>query len=166
MKYKKVNILFIVFLCILLSSCASKTITNKNVKDNNIVKQKEEFFGTWIIKKHISVCTIGIYSKEDVEKFIGKEIYYSEKKASFGNSVCKNPVYEKIFISAEDFTQQYRITPEQISISADPLMEVTVYPDKRKRFPWFSTGNDFYIKDKNTLIMCDQGDYFELERKK
>ncbi|MEG6586762.1 hypothetical protein [Dendrosporobacter sp. 1207_IL3150] len=147
---------------------------NKRVQPNNPAandtatknKSAEIFYGQWVIKKVAAYGPVGTYSKEDVEKIVGKRLSFSKEKAScFGddikylNDVVVAPIYERTIISKSDFATENRNRPtfEDLGIKNDSVTRINVSDSK-------STRCVFYIKDNSTLILYGGGTFFELSR--
>ncbi len=128
-------------------------------------ESKEVFYGEWVIQKVLAYGSAGTYSTESAESLLGKNLIFSEDKASnFGDEpsaiskIATNPIYKKTLVSKDEFITNYRMSLDKLGISSDSASEITVSDSK-------GTVSTFFIKDDNTLIIYGGGTYFELLRK-
>lgn len=195
MKKNYVNYLLLMILCVSLGACnndpnissgltkqadkLSKATENINQnansnetanKQENLVpalpEEGETFLGDWVIKRDIKTGTVSAYSREDINGLLGKRLTYASNVAIYDGSVCKNPVYKEARYSKKDFFENRYVSFETLGIEGDTITEINIYTDKNYKNTWDSTGSCFLIKDKDTLIVFDQGVYFELNRLK
>lgn len=178
-----------IIICILITSCNSSYASNKVPqeqvphinkieqsispdKNGNLKQDNEDFYGEWVVKGVISSGPIGsitTHSDEDLKYFEGKRIIYKPDVAGFEDELIRNPFYKKTTVSKEQFYKETEISFEELGINKDTCIEVEVYLDSNFRKPWIGgkkiIGQGFLIKDKNTLIVGNGGDFFELTRK-
>ncbi|QAA30671.1 hypothetical protein [Clostridium manihotivorum] len=146
---------------------ASKAKDDKsNTKTTEDSNAKETYIGTWVVKKEVGAGPVQTLSKADIKKMVGKRLSFSKNKSSCFvekvsdlNKTINNPVYNKTSISKSKFDEgnKNKVTFEKLGVKANSLTEVNVKDSK---------GNhcNFYIKDKNTLILYGGGAYFELDK--
>lgn len=142
---------------------------NSNAVSGDKDKPVEEtFFGSWVITKTLASGKVTTLSKEDIESLIGKSVTYSKEEApcfreqaSDIKNILKKPVYKKTKVAKDTFeagTRNY-VTFDKLGIKDESIIRVEVTDEKQ------STYSDFYIKDKNTLIISVGMVFFQLERK-
>ena len=146
---------------------ASKANEDKdNTKTTENSNAKETYIGTWVVKKEVGTGPVQALSKADIKKMVGKKLSFSKNKSScFGenvsdlNKTISNPVYNKTAITKSKFDEdnKNKMTFEKLGIKANSLTEINVKDSKGNRC-------NFYIKDKNTLILYGGGVYFELDK--
>jgi hypothetical protein len=133
-------------------------------RDSTVSSESEEiFYGKWVIKRAIRVQMSTTFSKEDIDKLIGKEIIYSKEIASFNGRVCKNPIYKKTYISEDDFLDKNRDLYNNTDINLYQITNIDVYNDNNKKWEELF-GSTFIIKDEDTLIVTINNTYLELKR--
>ena len=146
----------------------SETINENNSSttstDKNPINKNEVFYGEWEIKKQVASGRVAEYGDDDVKKLIGKRISYSPDSAKFDTIELKLPNYNKTNLSEKEFFPLNYVSFQKLGITSPSIIKVEVYSDKEHRNSWNSTGEMFFIKDENTLILYDGGVYFELNR--
>lgn len=135
-------------------------------KDNTDVNKKELFFGEWTITKNIANNKVSAYSKDEIEKMIGKKVTYSDTLASFDNNICSSPSYKKMTIITKEEDEKNYVKFADLGIKIESIINIEVFANKEQSKSWISAGSLFYVKDQNTLIMVDDGAFFELTRSK
>ena len=135
-------------------------------KDNIDVDKKELFFGEWTIAKNIANNKVSVYSKDEIEKRIGKKVTYSDSLASFDNNICSSPSYKKMIIITKEEDEKNYVKFADLGIKNESVTSVEVFSNKEQSKSWISSGSLFYVKEQNTLIMVDNGAFFELTRSK
>lgn len=138
---------------------ASSTNNSADEKDS-----EEIFYGQWTIEKVLAFGPVGTYSKDDINKIIGKKLVFSKESAScFGdhieslNNTAYNPNYKKTVISKNDFESSFRVTFDKLGIKADSITEVIATDTK-------GNGCTFFIMDDNTLMLYGGGVFFQLDK--
>ncbi|MCT4597072.1 MAG: hypothetical protein N4A50_04240 [Vallitalea sp.] len=138
-------------------------IIDKEGNDIDYSELQEMFYGKWIIERAIPVNVPSIYSREDIDKLIGREIIYSTEMASFDGRACKNPSYKKEYVNENDFLDRNRILYNNIGINENESTIVNVYKDENTEWEEIFAST-FIIKDENTLIVTINNTYLELKR--
>jgi len=176
-------ITILLILSILLSGCGKITIDKQSKTDNNNLnitgteipttnptqvpkfnEDKEIFYGTWIISKIITSGNASIYSQDDIDKLMGKKLEYNSNYVRFENNIQNNPYYKKETISESDFLIGYTVSFKDLGIENKSIVQVEVYTDDACTNYWDSIGSTILIKNDNTLILIDGGDFFELTK--
>ncbi|MDH7578614.1 MAG: hypothetical protein QHH75_12560 [Bacillota bacterium] len=183
--------LLTLFLGITISACKGESFNNgssqRNTKQDNDIPIKdstsliqhneqkknssdisetteEMFYGQWVIKEHIECGRVSTYTQEDIERLVGKRIAYSVDSACFDNKLCKKPYYKKSIISDNEFFESFYASFDRLGINEKSAIIVDVYIDSDCNNLWDSTGSTFLIKDQNTLVLFDDGEFFKLVR--
>ncbi|WP_077835871.1 hypothetical protein [Clostridium felsineum] len=147
---------------------SSSAKTNPNPQDaTKAVREKSQeeiYMGTWVIKKDLAYAPASTYSKEDINKLIGKKLVFSADSATcFGDSISdmdktvKTPMYQKTSVLKSDFEQNNKVTLDKLGLSGSTVTQVQVQD---------ASGNGcvFYIKDSKTMILSGGGVYFEIDK--
>lgn len=156
------KIFFIILFGVLLIGCTDTSYTATKVEENN---NNLDIFGEWEISKVLYYGMVGTYSTESAEKLIGKDMTFTIDKAScFGdnwtliNKTINNPNYLINKVTKDEFKEINNIELSNIGISYEDTTEIKVVD---------SEGNICaqLIENKDKLIVCGGGTYFELIRK-
>ncbi|MDD3225664.1 MAG: hypothetical protein PHX70_13375 [Clostridium sp.] len=148
------------------SKQATKQTQNQTAQQNNVPKSQEQIYmGNWTIKREVAYGTAGTYSKDDINKLIGRNLIFSSKEATcFGdnasdlNESIQNPRYEKSSVPKSQFEAENKMTFDKLGISGPTITMVQAKDSSGK-------GCTFYIKDDDTMILYGGGVYFEIDRK-
>lgn len=173
---KKIICIFLLLsLCVSFSACKSeKTYKNSNqmfIKNNSNERtnrlsrsDKEIFYGKWVITKHVARNKISTYGKQDIKRIIGKKLVYSVHLVSFDDATFKKPYYYKSVVRRNEFESSTNnfITFKDLGIKSESVTSVEVF--KNNKIAWENPGSSFFVKNKDSLIMIDNGDFFELNR--
>jgi hypothetical protein len=151
------------------STEAAGKITAANKKEQAQQAKEDSktntFLGNWIVKRDLVTGSVGAYGEAEINRLLSKEIVYSQAKAKFNDELtCPNPKYQKTVYNEEMFVKETRLTFKAIGINAKSITTVNVFDSKGEYWSG-SPASHFIIKDKDTLILADQGQYFELVRK-
>lgn len=130
-----------------------------------IAPDAEHIMGNWVVSKNIGSSRYSTYSKEDIKNLIGKEITYNVNSISSNNKVLERPYYKVYMQSEEEFFEWYYTNFYRIGTKNKSIEVIEVYTDKALANPWDNEGNTVMVKDKDTLILYVNGEFFELNRK-
>ncbi len=144
----------------------SSSVEKNYLKGDNTETANERYFGTWIINRDITSGQASTYSKADIEKLLGKTITYSADLVSFFDNECKNPHYKKVTVSEDKFFEDFYVSFNRLGIKTKSIDFIDVYTDKESKEHWESVGSTFMVKDNDTLILFDNGEFFEVARLK
>ncbi|MFA9397456.1 MAG: hypothetical protein ACERKV_04215 [Clostridiaceae bacterium] len=137
-------------------------IENEPVKSNEVENTKF-YIGSWKINKYIW-AGIGIYSKDEVESFIGKTVVFSDETANYFEeqfsdkmNILKNPIYKESDMSVEEYLDGYKLTNDIVGLNGSMVKQIDIMD-----------GNENYllslIKDDNRLFIHLPGVFLELEK--
>jgi hypothetical protein len=150
------------------STEAAGKITAENKKEQAQQAKEDSktntFLGNWIVKRDLVTGSVGAYGQREIDRLLNKKIVYSQTVAKFNDELsCTNPKYQKAAYNEEMFMKETRLTFKAIGINAKSIVTVNVFDSKGEYWSGCPASH-FIIKDKNTLILADQGQYFELIR--
>jgi hypothetical protein len=143
--------------------------TMLNVADEDkIISEdaKKIIFGTWVVTRQVITDPENFDAKTIKNLLKNKRITYSEKSAKFDNIECANPIYKETEFTNYDFFQKSRLELWILGIKEKTVTAIDVFEPNDPPTVWQSVGNNVLIKDKNTLVLVIQGDYYILERVK
>lgn len=161
------RIAFILILTVFMSTLAAcKSENTSPLPQKSTDTQKELFFGEWTIAKNIANNKVSAYSKDEIEKMIGKKVTYSDALASFDNNICSSPSYKEMTIITKEEDKNNYVKFADLGIKSESIISIEVFTNKEQSKSWISPGSFFYVKDQNTLILVDDGACFELTRSK
>lgn len=123
------------------------------------------FYGEWEVSKIIGEHKTLPVDIEEAKTNIGKRITYQQDKIIYeGQEERKDPLYNYSIIPVKNPIRSYILkmpTLEEIGIKGEYFVFVWIRsPMELKGF----LGNEFYIKDDNTLIVSYYDVYYELKR--
>lgn len=97
-------------------------------------------------------------SAEDAEGYIGKTCEYSAEIFNGDGEVTDAPDYQEFVETESDFSINYRgATFETLGITGDSVKQINVSNS-------YGFGCSFYVKDENTILICQDGVFFEAVR--
>lgn len=115
------------------------------------------YFGTWKVTAYY-IPGISAMSSEDAEGYIGKTCEYSEDVFNGDGEVTDGPDYQEFECSAADFSASYKGAAfESVGIAGDSVKQVNVSNS-------YDFGCNFYVKDANTILITQDGAFFEAVR--
>ncbi|WP_252224774.1 MULTISPECIES: hypothetical protein [unclassified Clostridium] len=130
----------------------SQDVTKKVSNDKN----EESFYGNWVIKEVVGYSKVS--GGSDPSSVINTKMSFSGDSATFGETYWKNPQYIINNENKEDLEYDYRTNFSKLGINKDSIVNVRVEGEK----PNFQ--RNFFIKDDNTLIYCDEGVFYDVKR--
>ena len=138
------------------NSTSTKKDSQNVTKDVKNEKNEEQFYGEWIIKKVVGYSKVS--GGSDPSSVSNTKMSFSGDSATFGETYWKNPQYIINNENKEDLEYDYRTNFSKLGINKDSIVNVRVEGEK----PNFQ--RNFFIKDDNTLIYCDEGVFYDVER--
>lgn len=110
--------------------------------------------GSYNIERYKSVKDNEKEIKE-LEKYIGKKAFISEKKAILGDEICENPQYKVKNVSARDlFLNKYKISPNILGVTDDKIEVISIASNDQPFYDFVK------IDDKNLIVHIDAGFLF------
>ncbi|QJC50752.1 hypothetical protein HGI30_03640 [Paenibacillus albicereus] len=112
------------------------------------------WLGEWKVTGDVASTPVSTGPDEALK---GQQASFSKESARFGDAETANPVYEEKTLTAEQFTQDYRMQLSDIGIDAGEVQTVEI-----KDFA--GPSGMFFVKDDSTLLMLLDGVFYELVR--
>ncbi|MBN1047013.1 hypothetical protein DVW08_16915 [Clostridium botulinum] len=150
------------------SSSNNNTVSNRNEststkKDSQDItkevsndKNEKLFYGNWVIKE---VAAYGkVHAGRDTSLVINTNINLSKNLAIFDKESFKNPKYIIKNEKKEDLAWGYHMDFSSLGINKDSITTITVKSEDS------SFQDKLIVKDDNTLISCDEGIFYYVER--
>lgn len=126
----------------------------------------EMILGEWVISNYYPIVGASKIGDREAQDFIGKSVTYGLTQVIFNNSVvCSDPHYRIELASGwggDLFSKSY--TYGDLNISNKKIQQVTIYEDNQYIEINCSPVSFFFIKDKNTLLLLEDGVYFDMKR--
>lgn len=144
---------------------AAGKIAEADAKNKAKQTTQETFYGNWIVDKDLKTSSVSAYGQREINKVIKQRIVYTDALAKFNDISNPNPKYVKTELTEETFLKSTRLSLKDLGIKGKSVIVVDVYTNKNEYWIGSPAGH-FIVKDKNTLILADQGQYFELVRVK
>ncbi|KFX54710.1 hypothetical protein HYH39_16085 [Clostridium botulinum] len=138
------------------NSTSTKTDSQNVTKEVSNDKNEEQFYGNWVIKEVVGYSKVS--GGSDPSSVINTKMSFSGDSATFGETSWKNPQYIIKSEKKDDLEYDYRTNFSKLGINKDSIVNVRVEGEK----PNFQ--RNFFIKDDNTLIYCDEGVFYDVER--
>ncbi|WP_252247580.1 hypothetical protein [Clostridium sp. ZBS4] len=130
----------------------SQDVTKKVSNDKN----EESFYGNWVIKE---VAAYGkVHAGRNTSLVINTNINLSKNLAIFDKESFKNPKYIIKNEKKEDLAWGYHMDFSSLGINKDSITTITVKSEDS------SFQDKLIVKDDNTLISCDEGIFYYVER--
>lgn len=167
---KQIIVILLVFTsCLTVVACDTVNTQSNGIAFNKHVSEKRDqynqysFYGEWEVKRLVDSPPVSMHNDEDINKMIGKKFLYAKEIASSSEHLLQNPVYKISTLSKYDFEVGYKMSLKKLDINSESIVQVMIYPDNTYKDTWDSTGNIFFIKDNDTLILYDI-ECFEMKR--
>ncbi|KFX60178.1 hypothetical protein KU41_01475 [Clostridium botulinum] len=138
------------------NSTSTKKDSQDVTKEVSNDKNEESFYGNWVIKEVVGYSKVS--GGSDPSSVINTKMSFSGDSATFGETSWKNPQYIIKSEKKDDLEYDYRTNFSKLGINKDSIVNVRVEGEK----PNFQ--RNFFIKDDNTLIYCDEGVFYDVER--
>ncbi|WP_252244140.1 hypothetical protein [Clostridium sp. ZBS14] len=143
-----------------VSNSNESTSTKKDLqnvtKEVSNDKNEESFYGNWVIKE---VAAYGkVHAGRDTSLVINTNINLSKNLAIFDKESFKNPKYIIKNEKKEDLAWSYHMDFSSLGINKDSITTITVKSEDS------SFQDKLIVKDDNTLISCDEGIFYYVER--
>lgn len=139
--------------------------SKEEIESNGETQQKEEinsYYGSFSITLNIHTASIYALSAEEIEQLQKSIIEYKSDSCSINETIYKDISYHEKFETSDEFAQNYKqqLTFSDLGLSDNEVLAVSIEsPDNSDFF-----GSNFYVKDKDTLIILYNGVFFEAVR--
>jgi len=119
----------------------------------------EPFHGEWKVS---SVITPGVsaQSPADAGRQVGTVVSLQAGRVRVGDHTCNGATYTRRALSVETFAEAYRVTPQQLSLSGDPIALVDVTCESGG----LELGSTLVLKSDTAMLTMWDGVFYVLSR--
>lgn len=119
----------------------------------------EPFHGDWTVT---SVLTPGVsaVSPADAGSHVGTVVSLQPGRARAGDRTCGGATYTHRALSVETFAEAYRVTPQQLSLSGDPIALVDVTCESGG----LEMGSTLVLKSDTAMLTMWDGVFYVLTK--
>ena len=119
----------------------------------------EPFHGEWKVS---SVITPGVSapSPADAGRQVGTVVSLQAGRVRVGDHTCNGASYTRRALSVETFAEAYRVTPQQLSLSGDPIALVDVTCESGG----LELGSTLVLKSDTAMLTMWDGVFYVLTR--
>lgn len=128
------------------------SVPDRETKDN----ADSSYFGTWKVTAYY-MPGVSAMSVEDAESYLGKTCEYRADVFNGDGEVTDAPDYQEAVESAADFFADYRAAFESVGMTGDSVKRIEISNS-------YGFGCQFFIKDVDTILICQDGVFFEAVR--
>lgn len=123
-------------------------------------------YGTWTVVACQGTTPGCTQTQEEIDAFLNQQVAYSEERfvsTDWTYTLEGEEPYQDEVVWRESFPPLYSMTLESLGIDKRNLryVEITLPEGTEDDRP---LGQDFYVLDKNTLLLCRKGVFFRAER--
>ena len=119
----------------------------------------EPFHGEWKVS---SVMTPGVsaQSPADAGRQVGTVVSLQAGRVRVGDHTCNGATYTRRALSVETFAEAYRVTPQQLSLTGDPIALVDVTCESGG----LELGSTLVLKSDTAMLTMWDGVFYVLTR--
>jgi len=119
----------------------------------------EPFHGDW---KVTAVLTPGVSAAPPAQagRLVGTELHLQPGRARAGDRTCSGATYTHRAVSVETFAEAYRVTPQQLSLSGDPIALVDVTCESGG----LEVGSTLVLKSDTAMLTMWDGVFYVLTK--
>lgn len=119
----------------------------------------EPFHGEWKVTSVVTAATSAAPSAEASGR-IGLVVSLEPGRARAGDHTCSGATYSRRSLSPETFSEAYRVTPQQLALSSDPipLVDVTCASGD------LQLGSTLVLKSDTSMLTMWDGVFYVLTR--
>jgi hypothetical protein len=119
----------------------------------------EPFHGEWKVS---SVITPGVsaQSPPDAGRQVGTVVSLQAGRVRVGDHTCNGATYTRRALSVETFAEAYRVTPQQLSLSGEPIALV----DVTCQSGGLELGSTLVLKSDTAMLTMWDGVFYVLTR--
>lgn len=135
--------------------------------------QAASYFGAWKVTQCLGTAPEDPMEPEFVKKILGTELMFQAGYVRFdrdgvGGSGARDPAYEELELTPEEFQSAFGISLEDLGVEPDVYHLVTMEADSRLDLEGLqafeeSLGNQFLVLNGETLLLCGRGAFFRAE---
>lgn len=139
-----------------LSDIVNNQITDPTIQTVRDYLSGINFYGTWRIT---SANTASVYalSQEEIDAKLGTTLSYEKNFYTWNGESTWVAGYDRTMLTAEEFQNAFQIPLSALSIQSEPILEV--FAEEGEFF-----GGYFFVVDRDTLLVCEDGVFFTAER--
>lgn len=119
----------------------------------------EPFHGEWRVASASTPGVAGV-SAADAGRQIGTLVTLEPGRARVGDRACGGAVYARRSLSAQTFVEAYRVTPQQLSLTGDPIPLVDVTCESGD----LELGSTLVLKSDREILAMWDGVFYVLTR--
>jgi len=116
----------------------------------------EPFHGDWTVT---AVLTPGV-SPAQAGRLVGTKVRLQPGRARGGDRTCSGATYTHRALSVETFAEAYRVTPQQLSLSEDPIALVDVTCESGS----LEVGSTLVLRSDTAMLTMWDGVFYVLTR--
>ena len=119
----------------------------------------EPFHGDWKVN---SVITPGVSapSPADAGRQVGTVVSLEAGRVRVGDRTCSGATYTRRALSVETFAEAYRVTPQQLAITSDPIALVDVTCESGG----LELGSTLVLKSDTAMLTMWDGVFYVLSK--
>jgi hypothetical protein len=119
----------------------------------------EPFHGDWKVS---SVITPGVSapSPADAGRQVGTVVSLEAGRVRVGDRTCSGATYTRRALSVETFAEAYRVTPQQLAITSDPIALVDVTCESGG----LELGSTLVLKSDTAMLTMWDGVFYVLSK--
>ena len=119
----------------------------------------EPFHGDWKVS---SVVTPGVsaQSPADAARQVGTVVSLEAGRVRVGDRTCSGATYTRRALSVETFAEAYRVTPQQLSLTGDPIALVDVTCESGG----LELGSTLVLKSDTAMLTMWDGVFYVLTK--
>ena len=123
-------------------------------------------YGVWTVTGCQGITPGCTQTQAEIDTFLGTQVAYSEEcftSTDWTYSLESSKCYQRDFVRQESFPPLYSMTTEALGIGQRNMhhVEITLSEWEMDDHP---LGREFYVLDKNTLLLYRKGVFFRAER--
>jgi len=119
----------------------------------------EPFHGDWKVSSVIAPG-VSAQSPADAGRQVGTVVSLQAGRVRVGDRTCSGATYTRRALSVETFAEAYRVTPQQLSLSGDPIALVDVTCESGG----LELGSTLVLKSDTTMLTMWDGVFYVLTR--
>ncbi len=123
--------------------------------------EEKAYFGDWKITECAGYASVSALSEEEVNGLLGITLNYQADSmycSTWEGERQEVTGYDEEMYQTVNFPTDFKVNPENLGITAEEILSVTVSPEGGY------LGQYFYVVDDNTLLLYHEGVFFRAER--
>ena len=119
----------------------------------------EPFHGDWKVSSVIAPG-VSAQSPADAGRQVGTAVSLQAGRVRVGDHTCNGATYTRRALSVETFAEAYRVTPQQLSLTGDPIALVDVTCESGG----LELGSTLVLKSDTAMLTMWDGVFYVLTR--